>query len=82
MLAAPKPGAEEVLITVHEPARLSFTATFRTTFVTHQFYILITKLLLQSSTFLFTFASLSCFYMSTTDVGKMTNSYTTKVASS
>ena len=41
MLAVPRPGAEEVLITVHEPVRLSFTATSRTTFVTHQFYILI-----------------------------------------
>ena len=45
MLAAPRPGAEEALVTVHEPARLSFTATSRTTFVTHQFYILITNLI-------------------------------------
>ena len=42
-LAAPRPGAEEVLVTVHEPARLSFTASSRTTFVTDQFYILITR---------------------------------------
>ena len=51
MLAAPKPGAEEVLVTVHEPARLSFTATSRTTFVTHQFYILITRVIAEALNF-------------------------------